>query len=192
MLSSLVIHPVKARGVQKLVSEIDNDLGEEYEVMAWQELSPDLVNMIETDRMEGYVFMFILYMVISFGIFGTMLMMMSERKREFGVLIAVGMKRWKLGAIVFMELFIISIMGALAGTLAAFPICAYFHYNPIHFGEELSKITEEYGMEAVLQSSIDPAVFIQQALVVILIATVISFYPIFRLLKMDVINSMRS
>ena len=49
------------------------------------------------------------------------------------------------------------------GMVGAFPICAYFHYNPIQLGENIGKMVEEYGMEAVLQASIQPSVFIQQA-----------------------------
>jgi ABC-type lipoprotein release transport system permease subunit len=192
MITSIVLHPQNQKSTDKLVKFLRNELDSTYEVMPWQELTPDLVNMIETDRMEGYVFMFILYMVISFGIFGTMLMMLAERKREFGVLIAIGMKRLRLAIIVFLELLIISILGAITGMIAAFPICAYFYRNPIQLGDELKKVTEEYGMEAVIQSSIEPAIFFQQASVVAFIAIVIAIYPFFKVRSLNVIKSMRS
>ena len=192
MVTNVVLYPENVQKTTQMVAALRQQLGQQYEAMTWQEMTPDLVNMIETDRVEGYVFMFILYMVISFGIFGTMLMMLAERQREFGVLVAVGMKRIRLAVVVFLEVLIISVMGAFIGMMAAFPLSAYFHYNPIQLSEEMSEVTEEYGMEAVIQTSIAPDVFLEQAAVVALIAVVIAIYPFTRIMRMNVINAMRS
>ena len=60
-----------------IANQLRGEISPNLEVMAWPDLVPDLVDMIEADRVEGYIFMFILYMVISFGIFGTVLMMLA-------------------------------------------------------------------------------------------------------------------
>lgn len=177
-----------------ITKKLSNTLPAGYSAMHWEEMSPDIKNLIETDRAEGYVFMFILYTVISFGIFGTILMMLAERMHEFGVLIAVGMKRAKLAIMVWTEVVLISVLGAFLGIFGAIPVCSYFYFSPIEFaeGEDMAKISEEYGMEAVLQASMEPMVFIQQALVVALIATVIAIYPFWKILGIRAINAMRA
>ena len=136
--------------------------------------------------------MLILYMVISFGIFGTVLMMLAERRHEFGVLVAIGMKRYYLAIVVFLEVFIISICGAIAGMIGAFPLCSYFYLNPIQLGEDMKQMAEDYGMEAVLQPTLAPSVFLQQAIVVAIIAGIIGIYPLIQLNRMDAITEMRS
>jgi putative ABC transport system permease protein len=191
VLTNLILIPESPKKTDQIVQALENKLGNRYEVMNWQELHPELVSAIETDRMEGYIFMFILYMVISFGLFGTMLMMLAERKHEFGVLVAVGMKRLKLAWVVFLEVLSISILGALLGMLCVLPICMYFYYVPIQLGEEMRKMIEEYGMEAVIQTSLDPGIFIQQAAIVVLIVSLIAVYPFIKLTRMNVINAMR-
>jgi ABC-type lipoprotein release transport system permease subunit len=187
----LVDDPDESKKIQKTLKA---SLSDSYDVMHWEEMSPDIKKLIETDRVEGYVFMFILYMVIAFGIFGTMLMMMAERMHEFGVLIAVGMKRVNLAVMVWIETVMISLLGAFLGMFGALPVCAYFYYWPIEFskGDEMAKMYEEYGMEAVLQASIEPSVFLQQAAVVALVATVIAVYPFLRILRLKAINAMSS
>ncbi len=190
-LTHIVLHPADRDNTERLVSSLRNVLDEAYEVMGWKELAPEMVRMINTDRMEGYVFMFILYMVIGFGLFGTVLMMIAERMHEFGIMVAVGMKRWQLAGMVFLEILIISLLGAFIGMLGAFPICAYFHLNPISLGRELSEMAEEYGFEFVLQASIDPGIFLQQASVIFLIACIIAIYPVVRLMALEAINAMR-
>lgn len=185
----IIDNPKKAK---KISLNIRSFISNNYEVMHWEELNPVLKEMIETDQKEGYVFMFILYLVISFGIFGTMLMMIAERMHEFGVMVAIGMKRIRLATIVWLEVVSISLLGAGLGILAAFPVCGYFYYYPIEFGDEFGKMFEEYGMEPVLQASIDPGVFVQQAFIVAIIATIIAIYPFVRILKLSAIKAMRS
>jgi ABC-type lipoprotein release transport system permease subunit len=191
--TNLVVLMESSNQAKRIRAELKSLLPQdEYEVMHWEELSPDLKNIIETDKVEGYVFMFILYLVISFGIFGTMLMMLAERMREFGVLIAVGMKRIRLAFMVWLEVVMISLLGAVFGMMGAFPVCGYFYWNPITFGEDMGKMFEEYGMEPILQTSLDPMIFLQQGVIVALIATLIATYPFIRILGLSAIKAMRS
>lgn len=191
-VTAIVIQPDYKDDAQKLAARIAGHLSSDYEVMSWEELNPDILKLMETDEAEGYVFMFILYMVVSFGIFGTVLMMMAERKHEFGVLVAIGMKRIKLALVVYYEVVIISLVGGLLGMIGAIPICAYFYYNPIRLSEDLSKMTEEYGFEPVMQASIAPDIFYKQGVVIAIIGAVIALYPFFVLLRTKAINQMRS
>lgn len=190
--TSIILHFYENSEAAEITNSLAQTLGQEYEVMDWTALSPDLVSMIETDRVEGYVFMFILYMVISFGIFGTVLMMLSERKHEFGVLVSIGMKRIRLAIVVWIEILIINLMGALLGMLGAFPIAYFFYKNPIKLGEDVQEMMEDYGMEAVIQTSVDPSIFISQATIVMIIASIIAIYPFINITRLNVIKAMRS
>lgn len=192
LCSSMILQVDDPDEARQLSQQLATRLGDGYEVMDWEALNPELKNTIETDRAEGWVFMFILYMVISFGIFGTMLMMLSERKHEFGVLVAVGMKRAKLALMVWLEVITISLLGVVAGVIGAMPVVLNFYLNPIRLGDEMADMMEEYGIEAVLQSSLDPSIFTSQALVVALIATATSIYPLVKLLGLDAIKAMRT
>jgi ABC-type lipoprotein release transport system permease subunit len=189
-----IILDIPDRGdAHKVVANLREKVGADYEVMDWLELTPELQELIATDRVEGYVFMFILYTVISFGIFGTMLMMLSERAHEFGVLVAVGMKRIRLAMMVWLEVINISLLGAFFGFLGAFPVCYYFFVNPISMaGGEMEEMYEEFGMEPLLQASVEPGIFLQQGIIVLLIATLISFYPLIFLTRLNAIKAMRS
>jgi ABC-type lipoprotein release transport system permease subunit len=192
MYTSVVLQLSNSNRSKQITKALSGKLDGNYNLLTWEELAPELKNMIETDRVEGYVFMFILYMVIAFGIFGTMIMMIKERMHEFGVMVAVGMKRLRLATIVWLEVIFISIIGAILGVIGAFPVCSYFYLYPIQFGEELGEMIEDYGMEAVLQSSIEPSIFIQQAIVIFLVACVVALFPFFRLMSLQAIDAMRS
>lgn len=192
LINNLVLKVDDAETGMKVAHKLDGEIPGSYEVMGWEDLYPDLVNMIETDRVEGYVFMFIMYMVIAFGIFGTMLMMMAERRHEFGVLIAIGMKRLKLAFVVFIEVFVISVLGAMLGILGAYPVCYYFILFPIRYGENVAKMAEEFGMEPVLRTTVEPAIFLQQATVIAIIAIIIGIYPFISLSGANAVDEMNS
>jgi len=177
---------------QEVTQQLASSLGDEFEVMHWSKTNEEIVEMIEADRVEGYVFMFILYMVIGFGIFGTTLMMLAERRHEFGVLVAIGMKRFQLAILVWMEVMILSIMGSFLGMFGAYPICYYLWANPVQLTGDMSDMTEEYGMEPVFQASIDLSVFSQQAIVVAIVASFIAIYPLVKLTRVRAIDQMRS
>lgn len=164
---------------------------ENYEVMSWQEMLPELVQLIQADNAGGIIMIFILYVVIGFGIFGTILMMTTERLYEFGVLISVGMKRWKLIIVVLLEALFINFLGVIAGMLAGIPILGYFYHNPIRLSGNLDEFAEQYNIEPVLNFSLDPAVFYWQGIIVFIIALVVSVYPIFKISKLNLISALR-
>lgn len=166
--------------------------GMSLQVMDWREMLPDLVQLIEVDNAGGIITSGILYMIIGFGIFGTILMMLTERTREFGILIAIGMKRMRLIAIVTLEILMISGLGVLLGVVLGVPIVTYFHFNPIHISGEMAAAYERFGMEPVFPFSLAVSIFYTQALIVLGITLLLSLYPWFRLRKLKTIDALKS
>ncbi len=193
MITSMVLMINNPKSVDKISDQLKNKIDENsYEVMHWKELLPELVQMIEADSAGGVIMIFILYMVIGFGIFGTLLMMVNERRHEFGILVAVGMKNLQLSFIVLLETIIISFMGVLAGMVGAVPVVAYFYNNPIRFSGEFQKMSEQFGMEAIMPFSIDPANFTNQAWAVLIMALILALYPFYSILRLKAMESIRS
>ena len=63
------------------------------QIYSWNELNVPLYMLVEVNDAVNIIVSAMLYFIISFGLFGTILMMLAERKREFGMLIAIGMKK---------------------------------------------------------------------------------------------------
>ena len=171
--------------------ELADALGANYEVMEWKNLMPELDQMIEGERTENLIFLVLLYMLIAFGIFGTVLMMTVERQYEFGVLVAIGMRKLKLSGVVITENIIISILGAISGTLLSVPAVLYFYKFPIRITGELEKAYESFGFEPIFYFSIEPIIFCRQAIIVLCIALVLSVYPLFKILNLEPVAAMR-
>lgn len=192
LLSSYVIDLTKPRAMEALQASIKSEVDTaKIEVMNWQEMMPEMVQTIEIDSAGGILMIFILYMVVSFGIFGTILMMTAERKTEYGVMIAIGMKRWKLSLTTFLEVILLAVLGSLMGLLLSSPIVYYFHYNPIVYGGQAGEAIKEYGFEPVIPTSIDFDIALTHSIMILVIAILLALYPIFYINKLKTVNAMR-
>lgn len=191
-VTSMVIMLEDNRAVPSVQKNLQHDLSKHYRVYNWKELQPELVQFLESDRSSGVVMKGILYMVIGFGILGTIIMMIAERKRELGVMIALGMHRFKLATILFFETLFIGIMGVLAGLIASLPICLALVQHPIPLPKELADVYMQYGFEPFFYFSLQPVVFINQALTVLILTLVIAIYPVINIHRTKVTNALRA
>jgi putative ABC transport system permease protein len=163
-----------------------------YNVMDWTEMMPELVQTMEGDEAGNKIMIYILYMVIGFGLFSTVLMMLTERQHEFGIMTAIGTGRRQLAFIVFIEVMIIALIGIALGILGGLPILQYLDANPIQLKGELAEIYESYGFEPIMPVMIHPDVFLSQAKIVFVIALLVSIYPIVKLMRFSVMKALRS
>lgn len=162
-----------------------------YEVMTWDEMMPDVVQQIRADSASGLIMLGILYMIVGFGIFGTMLMMLNERMREFGMMIAVGMQKRQLMRILVAETFLLGILGIITGVLAALPLIYYFYIHPIPLTGELAESTIRMGFEPSMPTAWTPDYFIAQSVIVLLIIMAVMLLPVMRVRRLNVINAIR-
>lgn len=171
-----------------ILKEVDTTA---YEVMGWRTMMPELIQGIEIDNISGIIMLLLLYLVIGFGMFGTFLMMTKERLYEFGVMLSVGMHRYKLQLLIFAEIVLLAAMAVLTGILLSLPVISYFSQNPISLPEEYKTAFEKFGIEPIYAFSHDPIVFTSQAWVVFFMALVLSAYPLYKIWKMDPVTAMR-
>lgn len=191
-LTSLAVMIEREERLPTVMSALKDKLGESYDVLSWRDMLPELVEYIQTDNASGIIMLIIIYMVIGFGILGTILMMTLERTREFGMLMAVGMKRGVLRGIMVVESILLSLVGALAGVIAGIPIILYLYYHPIVLGGEMAQSMLEWGFDPIMPFATDPSIFLWQALSVLVIALITSLYPLWRVSRLDPVTALRT
>ena len=188
-LTALIVMPENPRHTDQLamalLAGVDNEW---YTVLTWEELLSDLLTLMQFDMAGGQVMTLILYIVISFGLFGTIVMMMIERKKEFCLLFSLGMKRRLLASVCFLEALFISAAGSFLGLLLSIPIVAYFYFNPIKLTGDMATMMADYGFEPVLPFSTEPSVFIGQMLVILILSFVIGLYPVYKVFRLKIME----
>lgn len=160
-------------------------------VKTWIELNPILYQQIQGDSQSGMLMLGLLYFIIFFGIFGTVLMMVAERRKEFGVLVSIGMQKSRLKRIILTEMSLLGVFGLAGGMAAASPLIMYFYYNPIVLKGNLGKMMEDYGWDAVMPAAWFGPYFYWQAVVVALMVIIASLYPMRKIKKLKEIEALR-
>lgn len=179
------------KAVQALEAKLDM---KEYEVLDWQKMLPELMDAKALDTASNQLVLAVLYLIITFGIFGTILMMTKERSYEFGVLTAIGLKRWKLSVTIWLEIIMMGFVGVLAGILISMPVVLYFQTYPIDLtvlGKNAAKAYEKFGMEPILPAAFKMSIFFRQAIIVFFITTILAIYPWTKINQLQPVEAMR-
>lgn len=191
-----VTHVLIGLGHERHTSAVASSLTQTFgddELVAktWPELMPELLQLLEFDLIGAYFMAGVLYIVIGFGFFGTVLTMTLERMKEFGVLLSVGMKRGKLAMVLFIETIFISLIGVAAGMAAAWLILYYFYLNPIMLSGEIAETIIEMGWDPILPMSFAADQFYLQGIIVFFIALVVFLFPLIKVMRLNILEAAR-
>ncbi|MCK4990315.1 MAG: ABC transporter permease, partial [Bacteroidales bacterium] len=193
-LTSLALHvnDNRDKAIMETVERISEIIPENQRVMEWREMNELLISQMDADNKSGMIMIGILYLVIAFGVFGTVLMMTAERRREFGVLVAIGMQKRKLASIITLEMLYVGFLGILAGCAVAIPAILYGVAHPIIFKGEFAKIFDDYGMEPMMVFQGIDLYFLWQMFIVALMVFLAIGYPVRKILGLQVVNALRA
>ncbi len=191
-VTSVVIMLESNARLDALKEQVSRLAGDTLSVMTWAEMQPELLQQIESDRVSNGLMKVLLYILIGFGILGTIIMMMKERRREIGVMVAMGLQKYRLAGLLVTETFLLSLTGVLAGIAGSIPLVLYFYYHPIPFTGQAAEAMLQYGWEPVLMFSCSLDVFTRQALLVFLLTLIVALYPLLHIRKLEVVSWLKS
>ncbi len=164
--------------------------GRNFEVMRWDEMMVEVMQQLKVKTAGGKIIIAILYMIVGFGVFGTVIMMTNERSREFGVIISVGMQKSRLALILVLEMLLIGLTGLLSGVAAAMPVMIYFKFNPIHLWGNMAQAFISYGIQPLMPLALKPGFIASNVVTVVLIVLVTCIYPVRKIFKLRVAEAL--
>ena len=190
---------LKIKNQKKVTTAVRNTQnyldGEKFEILDYKELMPELMQARQLDEGGGYITLGILYALIAFAIFGTIIMMTQERMYEYGVLMAIGLGRWQLFTVTIIETIAVGLLGAVLGIVIATPAVYYLHRNPLDLsimGEDAAVAFEKFGMEPLVPAAFELPIFLNQAVIIFVVTALLGIFPLFKILKMNPVTAMRS
>jgi ABC-type lipoprotein release transport system permease subunit len=193
-ITSLVVNLADRsnRSLKRVRNEINSLLSDKNTtVKSWYDLNPILYQQIQGDSQSGAAMLGLLYFIIFFGIFGTVLMMVSERKKEFGVMVAIGMQKKKLKRIITIEMLLLGTIGLVCGMLASMPLILYFYYYPVVLKGEMANMMEDWGWDAVMPAAWFGPYFYWQAAIVALMVILATIYPLRKIGRLKEIEALK-
>jgi ABC-type lipoprotein release transport system permease subunit len=190
-LTSLALMLDDYKNLDPTLDHLKTKIDSPYTALSWKEMQPEMVQMIESDRAGGVIMKAVLYIFIGFGILGTIMMMIAERRKELGLMVAVGMQKYKLAFILFFETLYMGLLGVTGGIIVSIPIILYFVHNPVPITGDAAQAFIDMGIEPELIFSTAPKIFVNQLFTVFIITLLISLYPLINAMKLKAIKYLR-
>ncbi len=157
---------------------------------SWQDVSPELGYLTEIGNTYQYFLVIIILLALGFGIVNTMLMVVLERVRELGMLMAVGMNKRRIFTMIVLESIMLSIVGGFSGIIGGIGLTEYLQLDGIDlslWGEGLT----EWGFAPIVYPMYDVSMVVTIAILVILTGIIASIYPAYKGLKLNPSEAIR-
>ncbi|MCP4214891.1 MAG: ABC transporter permease [bacterium] len=157
-------------------------------VETWHDFARTFYMSMKADMEGMWVMLVVIVLVVAVGVLNTVLMSVLERRREYGVLKAVGTKPSQIVKMVLMEVNCLGIMCVIAGTIVGLGI----NYLLSLYGISLSEPMTVGGMQLTsIHGEINARSFYIPGLTVIISATLVSIIPALKAAHTDPVKSMR-
>lgn len=111
------------RAIKKTARQIEQKLGPEFLVLDRYMQNPDIYRMMRYEKLAIFGILIFVIIIIAFNIFGSLSMLIIEKKEDIATLRALGADDSLIGRIFVLEGWLQSLTGLAAGLLAGLLIC---------------------------------------------------------------------
>jgi len=162
--------------------------GEELVVRPWQEVLPGVNQMIVVFRRSYWILYLLVYLLAAAGILNTQRMSALERRREFGVMMAIGMRPRRMFRTLVVESAVVGVLGALIGAAGGAALSWYHQVRGLDmslFTDQAAfsymgvAFTERLYFDLTLTNVVEPVV------VMLLVALLSGLWPAIRSARID-------
>ena len=156
-----------------------------YSVAPWQELLPQVDEMVRLVVAIRTIEMAIIFAVVAMAIMNTVFMSVAERTRELGVMMALGTRPAAVVRMVLYETATIMALASLVGYAAGALLVGYFSRN----GLDLSGFFRNYdaipGLTGIMHPRLVMASILGPGVALFVASVLISVYPARKAAKLD-------
>ncbi|HWR99948.1 MAG TPA: FtsX-like permease family protein [Prolixibacteraceae bacterium] len=145
-------------------------------VQNWKQLAPELGLLNEYGSIYIYFFIIIILLSLGFGIVNTMLMVVLERVKEIGMLMAIGMSKFRVFWMLMLETVLLTLTGGLLGIFLGLAVT----YATMKHGIDLSfyaKGLEDMGYSALVFPEVETSMIVIIVIMVLITGVVAAIYP---------------
>lgn len=160
-------------------------------VLDWEMLMPGLKQAIQADMTSAWFMYGVLIILVAFSVLNTQLMSVLERTREFGVIMALGIKPRRLAMLVLLETFLMAAIGLLIGVLLGSMVAAYFAHAGFAY-PGMDELAAKFNMPAVMYPALEPLALMLGPSVVFVFCMFAAIYPALKLYQLRPVEAMRA
>lgn len=162
----------------------------ETEIQNWKEIAPELGYTVSVGDKMMFIFMGIIMLALGFGIVNTMMMAVLERTREIGMLMALGMNKFKIFMMIVLETFFLILAGCPIGIVLALVTVGITQRTGIDFSQ-YSEVYSSFGYSPIFYPNLSLRQFGIMILLVVITAFVSALFPARKALQLNPAESLK-
>jgi ABC-type lipoprotein release transport system permease subunit len=162
----------------------------DLEVRTYREISPDINLYEEQLGSISLVYLVIIMLALVFGIINTMLMAVLERIKELGMLMAIGMNKLRVFSMILLEAMLLGLVGLPIGLLLSYLTISRLENRGIDLSA-YARSLENYGMSPIIYFEVDPAVYLQVGIGVLITSLLAAIYPALKAIRLRPIEALQ-
>lgn len=160
-------------------------------VLEWDVLQPGLKQAIQADLASAWFMYGVLIILVAFSVLNTQLMSVLERTREFGVMMALGVKPTRLGALVMTETAVMSALGLAIG--AAIGLMLTYYLSIVGFSYPgMKEMAAQFNLPDRMYPSLSVLSIMLGPSIIFIFSLLASVYPALRLFFLQPVSAMRA
>ncbi|MGD2245273.1 MAG: FtsX-like permease family protein [Candidatus Aminicenantes bacterium] len=160
----------------------------ELVVEPWQIFAKSFYQAMQADKQGMWIMLVIIIVIVAVGVLNTVLMAVLERRREYGLLKAVGTKPRNIIKLVLLEVAILAVFSILLGGILGFGTNSFLSSQGIKIGEGFTFGGMTFD---TMYAEVNIRSFIIPAVTVLLCSTLVSLYPSFKAARTEPAKTMR-
>jgi ABC-type lipoprotein release transport system permease subunit len=164
----------------------------DMEILDWKEMNPAMALYFTYIDFMATIILGIFLFALSFGIINTMLMAVLERKRELGMLGAIGMSKPKIFNMIMFETVFLTLIGSIMGIILGIVVLLPTLRTGIDLSFFMKDQFEDYGFASIIYPMINIKMFVQIVILVILAGILSAIYPARKALKLKPLEAIKS
>jgi ABC-type lipoprotein release transport system permease subunit len=151
------------------------------EILPWREAMPAVAQLFLLDEAFNYVMNGVVLAMVGLGVLNTILMRVLERRHEFGLCSALGLRPAQLAVMIIGESLALTTISLVLGLVLGLSAQHYFATAGLDLRWFFkSSLPTALVFDPIIYSRLSPARIVSSVGIVFLTATVISFYPAFK------------
>ncbi|MGE5279207.1 MAG: ABC transporter permease [Deltaproteobacteria bacterium] len=189
-VSEIVVKATSLEDVEDATTMLRDKIDtKNFEVLSWKDISPMTYQWMQFDQVFTGLILVIVLLIVSTGVLNTILMSILERKREFGIMAALGTKPDQIIFVVAVESFILGLIGAVTGGAAGVGLSYFFSRRGIDLSM-LSDALNSFYIGSVIRPKLEPASVGLYICVVLLVCLVVSMIPARRAAQLKPVDAL--
>ncbi|MGD8841076.1 MAG: FtsX-like permease family protein [Gammaproteobacteria bacterium] len=165
--------------------------GKKVVLRNWEELQPGLKQAIQADMTSAWFMYMVLIVLVAFSVLNTQLMSVLERTREFGTMLALGLKPARLARLVMQETALMTGLGLVIGIAGGFLLTLYLSHAGFSY-PGMKEMSERFYLPDRMYPAISLLSLTLGPAIVALGSLLASIYPATRLYRLSPVAAMRA